>query len=84
MDDEEFDSLLQSRSFTTRDAARADAQLRRRAMLGNALWGRTLDDLKRQLVAPHPEIPAGFDVKEIRELYRWLQNVSSPAYQSAE
>lgn len=79
MDEEEFDSLVRSRSFTTWDAAQTDAQLRRRAMLGIALWGRTLDDLKRQLIAPRPEIPAGFDVKEIQELYRWLQNVSGPA-----
>lgn len=65
MDEEELDSLV--RSFTTWDAAQADKQLRRRAMLGIALWGRTLDDLKRQLMLPRPEIPAGIDVKEIRD-----------------
>jgi len=75
MDEEEFDSLMQSSSFTTRDATLLDAKLRRCTMLGLALWGRTLDDLKRQLVAPHPEIPIGVDVADVRELHQYLQNI---------
>ena len=75
MDEEEFDSLIQAESFTTRDATLLDAKLRRRTMLGLALWGRTLDELKRQLVAPHPEIPVGVDVAELRELHQYLQNI---------
>jgi len=75
MDEEEFDSLIQAGSFTTRDATLLDAKLRRRTMLGLALWGRTLDDLKRQLIASHPEIPEGVDVAELRELHQHLQNI---------
>lgn len=54
MDEEEFDSLMGSRAFGTADALRADARLRRCATLGAALWGRTSDDLQRQLLAPYP------------------------------
>ena len=60
MDEEEFDSLMQSRPFGRQVAMRADVQLRRRMTLGIALWGRTLDDLQRQLLAP--SIPAARDV----------------------
>ena len=52
MDEEEFDSLMQSRAFGREDALRADVQLRRRMTLSIALWGRTLDDPHRQLLAP--------------------------------
>jgi hypothetical protein len=77
MDEEEFDALFHSRPFTTKDATKTDLQLRRRIALAIALWGRTLDDLKRQLLAVHPEIPAGFDVTDLRELHQNLQNISS-------
>jgi len=76
VDEQEFDSLFQTGPFTTKDATKSDAQLRRRTMLGIALWGRTLEDLKRQLLAPHPEIPVGFDVTDLRELHQSLQNIS--------
>jgi hypothetical protein len=76
MDEEELDSLLQSRPFTTKDAARADAQLRRRTALAIALWGRTVDDLRRQLLAPPPEIPSGFALNDFHELLRNIQNIS--------
>jgi hypothetical protein len=36
---------------------RIDAQARRSSALGIALWGKTAEDLHRQLLAPHPEIP---------------------------
>jgi hypothetical protein len=76
MDEEDFDSLLQSRPFTTKDATRADAQLRRCTVLGIALWGRTVDDLKCQLLAPSPEIPSGFTLGDFHELLRSIQNIS--------
>lgn len=74
MNEEEFDSLMQSRPFGTKDALRADAQLRHNIALGIALWGRTPEDLKRQLLAPYPEIPANFDLADLRELQRsaWI------------
>ena len=76
MDEEEFDLLLQSRSFTTKDATLADAQLRRRTTLAIALWGRTVEDLERQLLAPSPEIPSGFDLADFQELRRSLRSIS--------
>jgi hypothetical protein len=48
MDEEKFDSLMQSRPFGRGDAMRADVQLRRRMTLAIARWGRTLDDPQRQ------------------------------------
>ena len=77
MDEQEFDSLLQFRPFTTKDGTRADAQQRRRMTLAIALWGRTLDDLKSKFIALRPEIPKGFDVTDLRELQRSLQNISA-------
>jgi hypothetical protein len=49
MDEEEFDSLMPGRPFGTEEAMRADAQWRRCAALAGALFGKTLDDLRRQL-----------------------------------
>jgi len=68
MDEEEFDALRRWRPFGTEDAMRlfnrdsSDIELRMR--LGAALWGRTSEDLRRQLLAPHPEIPPGFDLAD--------------------
>jgi hypothetical protein len=75
VDEEEFDSLMQSSSFTAREATLLDAKLRRRSMLALALCGRTVDDLKRQLTAPHPEIPVGVEIADVRELHLHLQSI---------
>jgi hypothetical protein len=56
---------------------RAVARLRRYGTLGLAQWGRTSDDLRRQLLAPYPEIPSGFDLEDFRELQRFAQLISS-------
>lgn len=77
MDEHEFDSLLQSRPYGTQDAHRVDASLRRCATLGIALWGKTLDDLQRQLLAPHPEIPVGFTLTDFQELQRTAERLSA-------
>ena len=77
MDEQEFDSLFPPRPFGTAEAMRAEARLGRCASLGLALWGRTSDDLRRQLLAPYPEIPSGFDLHDFRELQRFAQLVSS-------
>jgi hypothetical protein len=66
MDEQEFDSRFQ-RPFVREDAMQADARSRRCAALAGALWG-TSDYLDRQLLAPHPEIPSGFDLADFREL----------------
>ena len=64
MDEQEFDSLFPA------------ARLRRCGTLGLALWGRTSDDLRRQLRAPYPEIPSGFDLEDFRELQRFAQLIT--------
>lgn len=72
MNEEEFDSLMRSRPYGTEDARRAEDQmlrdLRLSATLGVALWGKTLTDLQRRLLEPHPEIPSGFDLPDFRVL----------------
>jgi len=75
MDEQEFDSLFQ-RPFGVEDAMQADARSRRSVTLGVALWGRTSGELRRQLLAPHPEIPPGFELDDFRELERSAQIVS--------
>lgn len=77
MNEQEFDSMFPARPFGTAEAMREDARLRRRATLGIALWGRTPDDLRRQLLAPYPEIPSGFDFEDFHELQRFAHLISS-------
>ena len=66
--EEEFDALIRARPFGTQDANRADLRLRRSASLAATLWGKTPDELRRQLLAASPEIPTGFDLADFREL----------------
>jgi hypothetical protein len=77
MDEREFDSMFPPRPFGTAEAMRLEASLRRCGTLGLALWGRTSDNLRRQLLAPYPEIPSGFDLEDFRELQRFAQQISS-------
>jgi hypothetical protein len=77
MDEEEFDELIQSRPFGTEEAKRADLLFRRSASLGIILCGKTADDLRRQLLAPFPEIPSGFDLADFRELSRTTEHLSA-------
>ncbi len=61
MNEVELDALIGSRPFGTKDAMRAEAQMRRRmalaGTLGVALWGKTSDALQRQLLRQHLELP---------------------------
>ncbi len=66
MDEQEFDSRFQ-RPFAREDAIQADARTRRCTALAVALWGNA-DYLQRQLLAPHPEVPSGFELADFREL----------------
>ena len=75
MDEQEFDALFQ-RPFGRADFQRADAQWGRSATLASALFGRTPEDLRRQLVASRPEIPSGFDLSDFRALERHVQTIS--------
>jgi hypothetical protein len=80
MNEEEFDSAMGGAPFGTADAQRAEAEWRRSLSLGVALWGRTADDLQRQLLAPHPEIPSGFNLAELRRLLTSTQIIASAAW----
>src|ERR1700744_372027 len=76
MTEEEFESSMTLAPFGTADAERAEAQTLRCMSLGVALWGRTTQDMQRQLLAPHPEIPTGFNLEELRRLHRHAQAIS--------
>lgn len=76
MDEQEFDALFSSRPFGAQDAMREEARLRRCATLGTLVSGRTPDDLRRQLLASHPEIPSGCDLADFRDLQRHLEMVT--------
>ncbi len=67
MDEQEFDSRFPGRPFVREDAMQADVRAGRCTALAVALWG-TADYLQRQLLAPHPEIPSGFELADFREL----------------
>ena len=75
MDEEEFDALIQSRRFGTEDAKRADIQYRRGLSLAATLWGKTADDLRRQLLTHPPEIPSGFALADYREVQRTTEQI---------
>jgi hypothetical protein len=75
MDDQEFDALF-PRPFGREDFERVDAQWGRCATLAVALFGKTEEELQRQLLARHPEIPAGFDLADFRDLERHVQTIS--------
>jgi hypothetical protein len=75
MHEEEFDALIQSRPFGTEDARRVDLRLRRSKSLATTLWGKTPDDLRRQLLTRSPEIPSGFDLADFRELLRTTERL---------
>jgi hypothetical protein len=77
MDEEQFDELIQSRPFGTEDAKRVDLQFRRSASLGIILFGKTADDLRRQILAPSLQIPSGFDLGDFRELLRTTEQLSA-------
>jgi hypothetical protein len=88
MDEQEFDSWFPGRPFVREDAMQADARAGRCTALAVALWG-TADYLQRQLVAPHPEIPSGFELADFRELqqrvlvFQWLRH-RFPTFMAAQ
>jgi hypothetical protein len=77
MDEEEFDALIRLKPFGTEDAKRADLQYRRGLSLTTILFGKTADDLRRQLLAPSPEIPEGFDLADFRAILRTTEELSA-------
>jgi len=81
MDEEEFDALMNWRPFGTGDAMRLFAQARADTglvmALGSALWGTTSEYLQRQLLAPHPEIPSGFELADFRKLLQFTARLNA-------
>ena len=77
MDEEEFEKLIKPRSFGTNEAKQADFHFRRRALLATSLFGKEVDDLRRQLLTPFPEIPLGFDLADFHELLRFTAEISA-------
>ena len=75
MNEEEFDAWMQPQPFGTADVLHWEAERRATASvvmtLGAALWGETSEDAQHQLLAPHPEIPAGYDLSAFRKLLQW-------------
>lgn len=65
------------RPFGTNDAAQWEARLGRCASLGQALWGRTDEDLRRQLQKSQPDIPHGFDLADFELLLKEIARVAS-------
>jgi hypothetical protein len=66
MDEQEFDALAGLRPFQNQDVK----QFERIMALAGALWGAGPDHMQRQLLAPHPEIPAGYSLEDFRSLQR--------------
>ncbi len=71
MDEQEFDSFSQWRPFESQDLRQAE----RAAALAAGLWGVTTDHLRRQLLAPFPALPLGFDLDDYRKLQRSAEMV---------
>ncbi len=44
-----------------------------------ALWGRTPDDLARQLAVACPEIPAGCTIADLQRLQSYIQKLAAAA-----
>jgi hypothetical protein len=68
MNEGELGALMHFQPFRSVDGTEMDGQLRRCTSLSGALWGRTTEDLERQLATPYPEIPSGFLLTDFREL----------------
>ena len=85
MNEEEFDALMKSRPVGTGDVAHWEAELRANTRLvmtlGVALWGETSEDAQRQLLASHPEIPAGFELADFRKLLPFTAKMASAVFE---
>lgn len=79
MNEEEFDSLLSGRPFRREDWKKAEADAASLTTLALVLWGRTPDDLARQLAAPYPQIPPGCTIADLRRLQNYLYKLAAAA-----
>jgi len=69
MDEQEFDSWQGLRPFGSQDVK----QFERAVALASTLWDPGISHIEHQLLAPHPEIPVGFDLADFRNLQQQLQ-----------
>jgi hypothetical protein len=79
MDEEDLGYFSRFQPFETEAAVQRQTQMARCAALGRALWGKTADDLRRQLQQKFPDVPSGFTVADFRELLDVSQRVESLA-----
>lgn len=77
MDEGELDWVGKLQPFGTAEAAQSEARLGRCDSLGKALWGRTAEDLRRQLLKSHPDVPSGFDLADFQVLLRESSRLAS-------
>jgi len=77
MDEKEFDALTHLRPFGTLDAKRADSRFRRGLSLAAILYGKTDEDLRRQLLTHPPETPSGFELADYRDVQRNTEEISA-------
>jgi hypothetical protein len=79
MSEEEFDSFMANRSFRFEDLRQVEADAGRFTSLALALWGRTPADLASRLDAPHPQLPPGCTLADLRRLQHYVQRLSAEA-----
>jgi hypothetical protein len=77
MDEDELGWIGKLQPFGTTEAAQWEARLGRCDSLGKALWGRTAEDLRRQLQKSHPDVPPGSDLADFQLLLRESSRLAS-------
>src|SRR5690242_5374758 len=76
MDEHDFEKARSWKSFSSNDVKNAE----RLPAIGLALWGRTPEDLRQQLLAATPKVPRGCSLADLKLLEQqaklMLQNPS--------
>jgi cytosine/adenosine deaminase-related metal-dependent hydrolase len=73
VDEHQFDTIRSWRPFETKDVQTSEKLTR----LAIALWGRTAEDLRRQLAAPTPAVPHGCTLSQLQQLERLAEQLLS-------
>ena len=77
MDEDRLGWIGKLQPFGTTEAAQWELRLGRCDSLGKALWGRTAEDLRRQLQRSHPDVPHGFHLADFQALLRESSRLAS-------
>jgi hypothetical protein len=77
MDEDELGWIGRLQPFGTTEAAQWEVRLSRCDSLGKALWGRTAEDLRRQLQKSYPDLPRGFVLADFQVLLRESSRLAS-------